>query len=576
MPSLERPEAGSAHGAYATDDLTASIFDALSIMEGELEGRVVPQSDHAVQQREHQPANEPDDEPVLRDDGFVESRYLIAFPDIAQAIAAGDWESGLDHYLSYGAQENRLTDLRYLNAGRTKDTTSFPVGDIDAVFVSQRGWCLVIGWFNDDTASLHEIACLKANQVVAAIRYVARCRREDAEGVVVAQPGKLLGFWTVFHVKDGFKPSDAIELRFSAGRNQKTFPVKPKYVSDEQLREVALEYLASARYFANPHAESALQLKGGLGKTLVDYNAEISRRVISGAYVSRFGGQTGPWDGSIVVCLYGRAEYLFLQAAMFSACPNADKYEFIYVSNSPELAETLLKEAAMANRTYGLAITLVILPNNAGFGAANNVAAEHARSNRILIVNPDVFPRDQSWASKHSAIIAGLPADQTAIFGVPLYYDDGSLMHAGMFFDIDTGVSIRDGKIERHDMIRVEHYAKGAPPDTQFFLTSRKVPAVTGAFISVDRAWFEALGGFSLEYVLGHYEDADLCLKSLTGGKPVWVHPVPFWHLEGKGSTRRHVHEGGSTVNRWYFTELWKDFIVSDLRGRSPQRLATP
>ena len=69
------------------------------------------------------------------------------------------------------------------------------------------------------------------------------------------------------------------------------------------------------------------------------------------------------------------------------------------------------------------------------------------------------------------------------MFGVPLYYDDGSLMHSGMFFDIDTGVSVRDGRVEQHDIIRVEHFAKGAPPDTPAFLVSRQVPAVTGAFI---------------------------------------------------------------------------------------------
>jgi hypothetical protein len=60
------------------------------------------------------------------------------------------------------------------------------------------------------------------------------------------------------------------------------------------------------------------------------------------------------------------------------------------------------------------------------------------------------------------------------------------------------------------------------------------------------------------------------------GGKPVWVHPVPFWHLEGKGSTRKHVHEGGSTVNRWHFTQQWKEFIATNLRGRNPKLLAMP
>ena len=549
--------------------------DALAIIEGELEIQS-RQADEAERLLE-----EPEDEPVPRDaapvahvEGFSEKSYLIAFPDIADAIAAGEWETGLQHYLTYGAQEDRLNDLRYRNALPSADTAGFPAGGIDAVFVSRNGWCLVIGWVNDEVAPLREVACLKGRHFTAVAPYLARCRREDAEGVVVARHGKLLGFWTVFQAEEGFAPADEIKLCLAAGRERKTFPVQPQHVGDEQLREIALEYLAAARYFANPQAEAALQLKDGLGTALVAYNVELSSKVISGAYVTRFGPQDGSFDGSIVVCLFGKGEFLFLQAAAFSGCPGADRYEFIYVSNSPELAEMLIKEATMASRIYGIAITLVILPSNAGFGAANNVAAEHARSNRILITNPDVFPRDRDWATRHSDVIAGLPAEQTAMFGAPLYYDDGSLMHAGMFFDIDTGVSIREGRIERHESIRVEHYAKGAPPETRAYLASRRVPAVTGAFISTDRAWFETLGGFSLEYVFGHYEDADLCLKSLARDQPVWVHNVPFWHLEGKGSTRRVVHEGGSTVNRWHFTQLWKDFIVADLLGRAPKRLA--
>jgi GT2 family glycosyltransferase len=562
----EKPIVSQSEGATLSRVVPHSFDDAFSVIDRELEPASSDQS---------QPSSAESSAPS-RDDGFDEDRYLIAFPDIADAIRGGEWASGLEHYVTYGAEEGRLSDLRYLNASHTKDTVAFPTGGLDAVFVSRTSWCLVIGWLNDDNAALREIACLQSDRVVAATRHLARCRREDAEGVVSARSGKLLGFWTVFHIEGPLSHTDPIHIRLSAGREQKTFPVAPKQMDEEQLREVALEYLASARYFSNPQSEATIQLSDGLGKALVDCNVQISKTVIAGAYVTRFGPQLGKLDGSIIVCLYGRAEYLFLQASLFSGCPGVERYEFIYVSNSPELAETLLKEAAMAARIYAIRITIVILPSNAGFGAANNIAAEHALSNRILITNPDVFPRDQNWATRHSDLVAGLPADQTAIFGAPLFYDDGSLMHAGMFFDIDTGVSIRDGHIERHEMIRVEHYAKGAPPDTKAFLVSRMVPAVTGAFISLDRSWFEKLGGFSLEYVFGHYEDADLCLKSLAAGQPVWVHPVPFWHLEGKGSTRRHVHEGGSTVNRWHFTQLWRDFIASNLSGRAPKRLLMP
>ena len=59
---------------------------------------------------------------------------------------------------------------------------------------------------------------------------------------------------------------------------------------------------------------------------------------------------------------------------MFAGCPGFEDYELVYVSNSPEMAERLLKEAAAAHQIYGLPQTIVLLPGNAGFGAANNAA----------------------------------------------------------------------------------------------------------------------------------------------------------------------------------------------------------
>src|SRR5262249_59446764 len=109
-----------------------------------------------------------------------------------------------------------------------------------------------------------------------------------------------------------------------------------------------------------------------------------------------------------------------------------EDYEFIYVCNSPELAEPLLRDARIASSAYDVDQTLIILPGNAGFGAANNAAVNFAQTDRVLIVNPDVFPYDPDWAAKHTEVVEQLPRPQTSLFGVPLYYDDGSLMHGRM------------------------------------------------------------------------------------------------------------------------------------------------
>jgi hypothetical protein len=322
--------------------------------------------------------------------------------------------------------------------------------------------------------------------------------------------------------------------------------------------------------FGNRQVEAVRALQGPLSAAIVKHNRDISKTIASGAYVERFGPRLGKPRASMVVCLYGKPEYLFLQSALFGGGTGFEEYEMIYVCNSPEMAEQLLKDLRTGALVYGLPQTVVLLPGNAGFGAANNAAVNYALSDRILIVNPDVFPRDEDWARKHTQAVRDLPAAQTQLFGIPLYYDDGSLMHGGMYFEYDTGLSLEAFGMSAQRLVRVEHYGKGAPAWSDQFSRSRPVPAVSGAFMSVARSWFEHLGGFTEDYVFGHYEDADLCLKSLSAGVAPWIHDIKLWHLEGKGSTRLPVHEGGSYVNRTLFAQRWDALIAAGLEGPAP------
>ena len=235
--------------------------------------------------------------------------------------------------------------------------------------------------------------------------------------------------------------------------------------------------------------------------------------------MERFGPTQRKPKVSVIVPLYGIGDYLFLQASAYAHGRDIAAYEFIYVVNSPELIEPLYREARIAQMIYGLTQTLVLLPGNVGFGTANNTGVQFARGDRLLCLDPDVFPRDPHWARRHLEILATLPEAQTRLFGTTLYYDDGSLMHGGMYFEVDAAIHASATSTMRRTMVRVEHSGKGAPPWANQYVASRPVPAVSGAFLSVDRAWFEQLSGFSEDYVFGHYEDADLCLKSLQAGR---------------------------------------------------------
>jgi GT2 family glycosyltransferase len=466
-------------------------------------------------------------------------------------------------------------ELTYIEQAleRPFETAAMPKHNIESVVVAEDGGLFVNGWIDDSTSPLG-VLCVtgKDGHVTFEGSALARTYRDDVQIALAIPRKREFGFWSFAAspviLRDGNTAKVNLVMRNGARQDHEA---AARRVDEVELRNVVLTYLASASHLSNLQLKASSELESYIGDQILQLNLKISRKLVSQPYVERFGGRSKKYKGSIVVCLYGKPEYFSLQGSLFSNRPGIENYEFIYICNSPELAEPLLRDAHVSSTAYGLDTTMVILPGNAGFGAANNAAASCAQSERILIVNPDVFPFDQDWAAKHIDIVEQLPHEQTRIFGVPLYYSDGSLMHGGMYFEADRGICVDGGAPKTMMSLRVEHYGKGAPPLTGKFIRSRPVPAVTGAFISLDRTWFDEIGRFSEDYIFGHYEDADLCLKSLEKGISPWIHNVKLWHLEGHGSHRLPVHEGASIVNRWLFNRRWATKVMPDLIGQVPK-----
>jgi GT2 family glycosyltransferase len=515
-------------------------------------------------------------------DGFDEDQYIKANPDVAVAVLSGSVKSAREHFELWGRREGRDLSFGANDARDRLITTRAPSHvqvvrshmhhSAEAVLVSRSGGVMLLGWMDDSNRPLDSIALVGPDWRLTfdAASLARRTRPDVAEalGRAAHYGYAYLGFVfgdreiltegkceVQFKLRDGGLITAVLDLRA---------------VDDIEMRVVLLSHIAGGPGVGGVTTNGVACLARGLGDHVIRFNRSITTPITRSPYVERFRGAPRKYKGSIVVCLYGRPEYHFIQNALYSVCDGIEDYEFIYVSNSPELTDTLLPNARKAHRIYGLDQTLVLLPGNAGFGAANNVAVRHAQSSRILIVNPDVFPKDPDWARKHIELTEGRPKAQTRLFGAPLYYDDGSLMHGGMYFELDTRVSFDRNRTACSHLVRVEHYGKGAPADSPELTRARPVPAVTGAFISADRSWFEKLGGFTEDYVFGHYEDADLCLKSLKAGTAAWLHDLRLWHLEGKGSTRLPVHEGGSMVNRWLFSSNWGEMVNDGLLGPNP------
>ncbi len=360
------------------------------------------------------------------------------------------------------------------NASAEPDTGSqvellVPDHHFEALIVSPGGDILIVGWIDDATNPLRMIHVRgRGWRISVPGDQMLRVRRHDVEAEFPSGRHHPFGFSALGSGPAGAMSAGAceIDIKLSNGLGW-TRAGTASAASDEALRDTALSYLAGAAFFGNKQVETMVQLDGGAGNAMIKLNMRIVARTVRNPYVERIASPRSRYRGTMVVCIYGKAEFLMLQNALFAGGKGMDDYEMIFVCNSPELAETLLREARLAHRLYGIDQSVVLLSGNAGFGAANNVAAAIARSGQVIAVNPDVFPRDSDWAAKHTAILDSRPAAETALFGVPLYYEDGSLMHGGMYYEFDRCVSPREQGFLARDVIRVEHFGKGAPSAAQ-------------------------------------------------------------------------------------------------------------
>lgn len=458
-----------------------------------------------------------------------------------------------------------------------------PLHAIEAVLMSRHGAIFIMGWIDDASDGL---TCVRIHGAGWRLNFstaaLVRVQRGDIATTLGIDLPRTLGFWAIESdvqtASDGGRLQNIVshqtcllEFELASGVSW-TLRVRVQIGEDMALRDTALEFLGKSRFCGNDHVEAFAALDSFTGAAFLRLNARTIGNAIANPYVQRFGSQQR-CTSSIVVCLYGKPEFQILQTTLMADGPGMGDYELVYICNSPEDGEKLMAQARIIEITKGVAQTVILLPANAGFGPANNVAAQYCRSDRIIFMNPDVFPRGRDWAALHSQAVEERPSLETDLFGVPLYYDDGSLMHGGMYFEIDHGLQARPDGFVAHDLVRVEHYGKGTDPKVTGFAARRPVPAVTGAFMSTRRAWFEGLGGFSESYIFGHYEDADLCLKSIATGVVPWVQAVPMWHLEGKGGTRAALHDGGAIVNRWQFSRQWAPAIARDMVGSRPSNI---
>ena len=356
---------------------------------------------------------------------FLEDTYLADNDDARRAVQSGGFDTALDHYLRHGNDAGREPVLR-----RESLTLA---GTVERCFVSESGYFLVLGWLADEGCGQPRCRLHGGDFSIevppAAILRHARTDVEHAVGEGAYDYGFLLF---------GRSPSRMLlkqPLLVDIGTDTANLEARttPTVVSDKRLLDTMLTRSAVHEAHAGKEATLHAFLAGSAGASMIAlFRGHVATHT-AGHYVERF--RPRRVERSFVTVLFGSTEAAMVQPVLFHRS-GIDFGESIYVCNSPEDAGTALRLGRLMADLYDVAITIVVMSDNVGFGVANNVAISHAAGRSIYLINPDVYP-----ALKHVSVLSQTLAQRDLgadLWGGLLFYDDNTLMHSGMFLEQDV------------------------------------------------------------------------------------------------------------------------------------------
>lgn len=258
---------------------------------------------------------------------------------------------------------------------------------------------------------------------------------------------------------------------------------------------------------------------------------------------------------SIIIPLYGRLDFLRYQLAMFSR-GGSERDEIIYVLDEPAKKAVLLEMAHSAFNSFGVPFRVILPSENGGFGPASNLGMRRAHGRYVCFLNSDVFPERSDF---FDLLVGRLETEpKIGAIGGLLLFADGSVQHLGMEFQRLAQLG---------GWLFPTHPGKGRvlPPDTPDLIYAA---AITGACMLMSRHLALELGGFDPDYVIGDFEDADLCRRIAEKGLRCAVDSrARAYHLErqSQGNSADRWRRNVTLLNAWMFNERGADGRGVDL-----------
>ena len=222
-------------------------------------------------------------------------------------------------------------------------------------------------------------------------------------------------------------------------------------------------------------------------------------------------------------------------------------YEYIIVENNSVDPQTFSYYEKLKSELPNL--NVVTYKDAFNYSAINNYGVRFARGEFILFLNNDTEVINPDFMKE---MLGYCLREDVGACGGRLYYEDGTLQHAGVVVGL--------GGLAGHPFAKTIHDDHGY---MNRIASAQDLSAVTAACMMMKKTVFNLVGGF-YEGMAVAFNDVDLCMKITRAGYRIVYNPaVELYHYESKS---RGNEDTKAKVARFeqevaLFRERWPEIL---------------
>ena len=259
-------------------------------------------------------------------------------------------------------------------------------------------------------------------------------------------------------------------------------------------------------------------------------------------------------DISIIIPCYKSKNYIAKQIENWNFDDHDGlKKEIIYVNDAcPEKSATQIIRSWEAKKPpiNGIGKIIDIQRRNGGFAFACNTGAKFARGKYLIFLNADTITT-KDWIKPMYDCFQNL--ENVGIVGNLHLKDQNQIDSLGSEWDKGICAFLHIGKhIYNKKYINKPFTLENVPKE---LMTIRDVEMTTGACFMIEHEMFDFVRQFDVNYKIGYWEDADLCMKIKRFGSRVLFTPhSKIYHKGGHSNSASHEFV---KINRNLFHRKW-------------------